>query len=334
MTAIETEGLTRRFDTGVALDGLDLRIERGEVVALLGPNGAGKTTTVRLLNGVLRPDEGRARVLGLDPTSDGTALRRHTGVLTENAGLDERLTARENLEYTARIRGMPTAEGRRRSGELLERFGLAEKADHLTVGFSTGQRKRVALARALLHDPELLFLDEPTSGLDPAATRDVAALIQSLASEHGRTIVLATHFLAEAGKLADRIAILHRGRLHAFGRPDELAGDLWSGLDVHLDLGGPADATVQAVLTAVPGVEGVLPTASGATVHIPGRDAIPAVVAALVANGVDVYAAEPRPPTLEDIYFEIEARAGDQHTDLDLAALAGGSHDTARGVDR
>ena len=155
-------------------------------------------------------------------------MRRRTGVLTENAGLDDRLTTRENLMFTARVRGFSPSAADARVRDLLERFGMADRADDLTQGFSTGQRKRVALARALLHDPEVLFLDEPTSGLDPAGTRDVIDLIGSLASE-GRTIVLATHFLGEAGRLADRMAVLHRGQLQAFGRPDELAAELWAG---------------------------------------------------------------------------------------------------------
>ncbi len=319
--AIETQALTRRFGDEVAVDGLTLRIAAGEVVALLGPNGAGKTTTVRLLNGVLQRHGGNVRVLGLDPETDGTAVRRRTGVLTENAGLDDRLTAVENLVYTARIRGFATASADRRARELLDRFGLGAKADQLTVGFSTGQRKRVALARALLHDPEVLFLDEPTSGLDPAATRDVAALIQGLAADHGRTIVLATHFLGEAGRLADRMAVLHRGRLAAWGRPEELAAQLWTGLDAHLDLGGPASPELLASLRALGGVEGAAPSASGATVHVHEREVLPRVVAAVVAAGVPVYAAEPRPPTLEDVYFEIEARAGRQEPDIDTEGL-------------
>ena len=182
------------------------------MLALLGPNGAGKTTTVRLLNGVLRPDRGSARVLGLDPATDGDEVRRRTGVLTEHAGLDERLTARENLALTARLRGLDRALGgppHRRAARAV-RDGRPGRPP--VQGTSTGQRKRLALARALLHDPEVLFLDEPTSGLDPAATRDVIDLIGSLATEHGRTIVLCTHFLGEAGRLADRMAVLHRGR--------------------------------------------------------------------------------------------------------------------------
>ena len=303
--AIETDQLTRSFPSGVALDGLTLDARPGEVLALLGPNGAGKTTTVRLLDGVLFPDAGSARVLGLDPVADGDAVRRRTGVLTENAGLDDRLTARENLVFAARIRGFSTADAAERAGQLLDRFGMRADADRPAAGFSTGQRKRVALARALLHEPEVLFLDEPTSGLDPAATRDVVDLIGSLAADLGRTIVLCTHFLGEAGRLADRMAVLHRGRLQAFGRPEAIAADLWTGLDVELDLGGPADHVTLDTVTAVTGVHAVVEAVEGVRVTVADRDVVPTVVAALVDIGVPVYAATPRPPTLEDVYFGV-----------------------------
>lgn len=315
--AIETRDLTRSFDGRVALDGLSLTIERGEVLALLGPNGAGKTTTVRLLNGVLRPDSGSAEVLGLDPVTEGQELRSVTGVLTENAGLDERLTARENLEYTARIRGMSINHAHKRVGEVLEQFGMADRADDLAGAFSTGQRKRVALARALLHDPQVLFLDEPTSGLDPTATRDVATMITALAEEHGRTVLLATHFLGEAGRLADRMAVLHHGVLHAIGRPDDLARELWPGLDVDVDLGARASTTTLRLLTSSPGVDDAVPTATGARVHVEDRQIVPLVMQTLINNSIPVFAAEPRPPTLEDVYFEIEARVLDRHTSID-----------------
>ena len=306
--AIETAELTRSFPSGVAVDRLTLEVSPGEVLALLGPNGAGKTTTVRLLNGVLVPDSGHARVLGLDPTTDGDAVRRRTGVLTENAGLDERLTARENLVVAGRLRGLTRADAGARADDLLRRFGMADRADLQVQGFSTGQRKRLALARALLHDPEVLFLDEPTSGLDPSATRDVIELIGTLATEHGRTVVLCTHFLGEAGRLANRMAVLHQGRLHAFGRPQEIAAELWTGLDVDLDLGGPIEPAHADALRAHPGVLAVAPTAGGAAIRVVKRDAVPAVVGELVHRGAEVYAATPRPPTLEDVYFAIEAR--------------------------
>ena len=306
--AIETHDLTRAFPSGKAVDHLTFDVRPGEVLALLGPNGAGKTTTIRMLNGVLRPDGGTARVLGIDPAADGDAVRRRTGVLTENAGLDERLTARENLAFAARIRGLPTVAAAQRAGVLLERFGMSDEADRYIAGFSTGQRKRVALARALLHDPEVLFLDEPTSGLDPAATRDVVAHIGSLATEHGRTVILCTHFLGEAGKLADRMAVLHHGRLEAFGAPEAIAADLWSGLYADLDLGGPAGAEATARIERVAGVHEVTSTDIGASLLVRDREVLPEVVAALVHADVRVYGSTPRPPTLEDVYFELEAR--------------------------
>jgi ABC-2 type transport system ATP-binding protein len=306
--AIETVDLSRTFGDTSALDGLTLDAGAGEVVALLGPNGAGKTTTVRLLNGVLRPDRGRTRVVGLDPVTQGDDVRRVTGVLTEHAGLDDRLTARENLLATARIRGMPAGEAGPRITAELTRFGLADRADVRVAGASTGERKRMALARALLHDPQVLFLDEPTSGLDPEATRDVVELIGALATEHGRTVVLCTHFLGEAGRLADRMAVLDRGRLRAFGRPGELAAELWPGLAAELDLGGPAAREVIAELRAVRGVLSAESSAAGAEVRVEHRDVLPVLVSALVAREVPVYAAVPRPPTLEDVYFALRER--------------------------
>ena len=308
--AIVTDGLTRRFPGGVGVDSLTIDVAPGEVLALLGPNGAGKTTTVRLLNGVLRPDSGSAQVLGLDPVTAGDTLRARTGVLTEHAGLDDRLTARENLRYAAMIRHITGPEIDARIDELLDRFGMGDRADRPVRGASTGQRKRLGLARALLHDPDVLFLDEPTSGLDPRATRDVVELIGSLASEHGRTVVLATHFLGEAGRLADRMAVLDLGRLVAFGRPGDLAAELWDGLECSIDLGDPASPAVLATITAVSGVHGAVPSADGAQIRVVDRGVVPHVVSALVGAGTSVYAAVPRPPSLEDVYFEIEARSG------------------------
>jgi len=320
--AIETEGLTRGFRSGLAVDGLTMRLEPGQVLALLGPNGAGKTTTVRLLDGVLVPHAGRSVVLGHDPVTEGDAVRRRTGVLTENAGLDDRLTSRENLLYVARLRGFDKAAAGRRVDELLERFGMLERADDLTGGFSTGQRKRVALARALIHDPELLFLDEPTSGLDPAGTRDVIALIDELAAE-GRTVVLATHFLGEAGRLADRMAVLHKGRLRAFGAPDELAAQLWSGVGAEVDLGAPGDAATVAALGAVRGVRTAQVHLTGVRLVLDDREVLPRVVEAAVGRGLPVYGAVTRRPTLEDVYFAIERRIAAEEGEIGTDGFAG-----------
>jgi len=304
-TTIVADRLSRSFGAQQALADLSFDAQPGEVLAVLGPNGAGKTTTVRLLNGVLAPDSGGSRVLGIDPAVDGNAVRRRTGVLTENAGLDDRLTAWENLVVTGRIRGMNKTDAGAKAMAMLQRFGMVDRADQRVQGFSTGQRKRVALGRALLHDPDILFLDEPTSGLDPEATRDVIDLIGTLAAEHGRTVVLCTHFLGEAGRLAHRMAVLDRGHLLAFGAPAELAGEIWKGLDVALDLGAPADDSLVAMLTASRGVLAVRSTGSGALLTVNDRSVIPLVVASLTSREVPVYGAVPMPPTLEDVYFAV-----------------------------
>ena len=307
---ITAEDLGRRFGETWALDGLTIEAEPGEVIALLGPNGAGKTTTVRLLDGVLTPDRGRTRVLGLDPVTQGTELRRRTGVLTEAGGLDDRLTITDNIVTHARIRGIPMEDARSRTAELLRRFGMHDQSDRLAQGLSTGERKRVALARALLHRPEVLFLDEPTSGLDPAATRDVLDLIGTLAADEGATVVLCTHFLVEAARLCRRVAIIERGKQLAFGAPTELAARMWQGLRVEVEIGVPADANLLWNVTAVPGVTDAQPTVGGLSAVVEDRGAIPALVAAMVTAETAVYAVVPRPPTLEDVYFALTGRTG------------------------
>ena len=305
-SAIHTDGLTLSFGPEQALDGLTFDVDAGEVVALLGPNGAGKTTTVRLLNGLLTPDNGSSRVLDYDPVTDGDAIRQHTGVMTEQSGLDERLTALENVVFTARMRGLTPQAAETQARALLDRFGIANRANDRVQGFSTGQRKRVALARALLHEPDILFLDEPTAGLDPEATRDVLDLLANLAAEHGRTVLLCTHFLGEAGRLCQRMAVLHRGQLRAFGRPDDLAARIWRGVPVELDLGAPADERTLAVLRNGRGVLGAQQTPVGARVEVTERAALPSLVATLVQMEVPVFGAVPRPPTVEEIYFAIQ----------------------------
>ncbi len=207
---IETESLSRSFGPVRAVDGPTFQVYEGEVFGLLGPNGAGKTTTVRLLNGVLRPSGGRARVLGLDPVQDGCRLRQQTGVLTETPSLYERLTARENLSLFGALYGIPETKLSRRVARMLEEFGLADRADGRVGEFSKGMKQRLALARALLHEPPLLFLDEPTAGLDPEAARQVTEMIARLSRKEGRAVFLCTHNLTEAQRLCDRVAVMGR----------------------------------------------------------------------------------------------------------------------------
>ena len=296
--AIETDDLTRSFPSGVALDGLTLSVQPGEVLALLGPNGAGKTTTVRLLNGILTPDRGRATVLGLDPAVDGDEVRRRTGVLTEHAGLDERLTARENLELTGADARASTARGRRgaRRAARALRHG---RPGRLTVqGTSTGQRKRLALARALLHDPEVLFLDEPTSGLDPAATRDVIDLIGALATEHGRTVVLCTHFLGEAGGWPTAWRCCTAGCCTPSAGPRRSRRSCGRASTPSSTSAAPIDAaTRRRPPGQLAGVLAVAPRADGrGRARSTDATTCPLVVRLLVDRGVPVYGARRRRP--------------------------------------
>lgn len=311
---IQTEDLTRQFGATVAVDALDLSIAPGEVFGFLGHNGAGKTTTVRLLNGVLTPTRGRARVFGLDPATHGARVRAHTGVLTETPALDDRMTARAALRYFATVFGVPRAEVDRRVRQLLETFDLAERADDKVGSFSKGMRQRLALARTLIHDPQIVFLDEPTAALDPVATREVHRMIEQL-SRSGRTVFLATHNLAEAERLCDRVAVLAHGRVLAAGTVRELGAHLNRGHRLVVEFAADQVEEAAHLLARIPpvaaverldGQHGADPGAVWLSLHGIGRDAVPDVLGALVAAGIRVYRVEPDEPSLEDVYFALQ----------------------------
>lgn len=302
---IEVEALSRSFGSIQAVNELTLQVYEGEVFGLLGPNGAGKTTTVRLLNGVLTPSGGRARVLGLDPVRDGKRLRQRTGVLTETPSLYERLTARENLTILGALYGIPQPDLARRVTWTLEEFGLAERADDRVGGFSKGMKQRLALARALLHEPPLLFLDEPTAGLDPEAARQVTELIGRLSRQEGRTVLLCTHNLNEAQRLCDRVAVMDRGRLLALGTLEELSRTLWPGLQVEVGVRTPLTGMAINALRSIPGVKDVCYEALQLLVNVTGEEVISAVVETLVREQAQILRVVPRQPSLEEVYFAI-----------------------------
>jgi len=302
---IEVHDLSRRFGEVLALDQLKLRISAGEVFGFLGHNGAGKTTTVRLLNGILAPSGGSARVLGLDPWREGPTLRRQTGVLTETPSLDERLTGRENLEIYADLYGVPPALVSSRVEALLEWAELGNRADEKVQGYSKGMKQRLALARALLHEPPLLFLDEPTAGLDPVAARRVHDLIRHLSHDERRTVVMCTHNLAEAQKLCDRVAVLEQGRLVALGSPKELASRLDQSQRLEIEIAPRSQAAALEVLRAAGDVQETSRGEGKLTVVGVERQAIPDLVAALVAAGVPIYRLAPQESSLEDVYFAL-----------------------------
>jgi ABC-2 type transport system ATP-binding protein len=309
---IVVDGLSRRFGDVVAVDRLTLDVYSGEVFGFLGHNGAGKTTTVRLLNGILAPDGGTARLLGFDPLGDGPALRRRTGILTETPSLDERLTGRDNLEIYAELYDVPRDRVSSRVQHLLETFELAHRADERVGVYSKGMKQRLALARALLHEPEILFLDEPTAGLDPVAARRVHELITRLSQEEHRTVLLCTHNLTEAQKLCARVAVLEHGRLVALGTPTELARKLGPSQCLEIEVAPEFVTAARGVIQDHRGSAAAVEEHGTLTIQGSEREEIPDLVASLVNAGVRIYRVAPREPSLEDVYFALhgEQEAG------------------------
>jgi ABC-2 type transport system ATP-binding protein len=307
---IRAQALSRHFGDVKAVDSVSFEVAKGEIFGFLGHNGAGKTTTVRLLNGILAPTAGQARVLDLDPIADGPALRRRTGVLTETPSLDDRLTARDTLRIYADIYGVPRERAAQRVDELLQAFELADRADARVGGYSKGMRQRMALARTLLHDPEILFLDEPTTGLDPEARVDMWSEIARLSGEEGLTILMTTHYLEEADRLARRLAIVDHGRIVAEGSPEELKGELrGDAIVVELEQ-PPRDGEVTAALAGVPGLHDIVVDASTLRARTEsGARMVPALLGALEGAGVGVAAVTVARPSLDDVYLRHAGKA-------------------------
>lgn len=286
------------------MDGLSFEVGHGETFGLLGHNGAGKTTTIRLLNGVLSRDAGRVSVLGMDPAADGVRVRARTGVLTETPSLDERLTAAENLVFFGRLYGVTGNRLRDRIGELLELFGLTDRSGDRVARFSRGMKQRLALARTLLHEPDVLFLDEPTAALDPVAAREVHELVEAFRGDQSRTVVLCTHNLVEAQRLCDRVAIMRNGRAVAIGSPAELARSIPAPVTVEIEV-GPAERERAMQILRAAGVAELSLSRTGITFRAPSREAIPPGVAALARAGLSIYRVANTEPDLETVYFAL-----------------------------
>ncbi|GLQ99501.1 ABC transporter ATP-binding protein [Dyella mobilis] len=218
---IEVKDLHKHFGAVKAVDGVSFQARDGEITGLLGPNGAGKTTTLRMLYTLMNPDQGQVLVDGIDAGRDALAVRRRLGVLPDARGLYKRLTARENIDYFAKLQGMDDALARQRSRQLIEALEMADIADRRTEGFSQGQRVKTAIARALVHDPKNVILDEPTNGLDVMATRGLRQFMRRLKDE-GRCVLFSSHIMQEVAALCDRIVVIAHGRVVADETPDAL----------------------------------------------------------------------------------------------------------------
>jgi ABC-type multidrug transport system ATPase subunit len=309
---VALDGVHRAFGGNPALTGLDLQVPAGSITVLLGPNGAGKTTAIRMITGALNPDHGTVRTFGLDPATDGEAIRLRCGVVSAKPALYDRLSGFDNLQYAAELYGLGRSDGpggaRERIQGAAARFGIEHALDQHVGGYSTGMTTRLALARAVLHQPDLFLFDEPTSGLDPESSHAVLELIRTMTSS-GATVVMCTHLLLEAEGLADQVVVLDGGVDLVSGTPGDLSRRYWPHAVVRVD--GPDRSAIAAALDGAPGVLAVDGHHGGdapVSVSVDDHARVPDLVFALAAAGVRVSRVEPYEPSLEDLYFAVRGR--------------------------
>lgn len=304
---ISFQNVSHQYGQKRALDNISFEVGEGEVFALLGPNGAGKTTTIRLANGLLSPMSGDLQVLGFDPRRNGADIRRQVGVLTETPALYERLNAFENLKFFGALAGMPDHLLMNRVEELLEFFGLSHRARDRVSAYSKGMKQRLALARALLIKPRLLFLDEPASGLDPEAARQVHDLIRDIRKSDGHTVVICTHHLYEAEQLCDRMAVMGGGRILAVGSLPQLRAVAAPEIQARFTFLKPVTDRQLLQFRSHSGII-AFEKISQTTVLVQVKDepVIPLLVELLVKMGLPILAVEPLLAGLEEIYFRLQ----------------------------
>jgi ABC-2 type transport system ATP-binding protein len=324
--AIEADGLVKTYRGGVrALDGVSFEVGAGTVFGLLGPNGAGKSTTVKILTTLSRPNEGDARVLGIDVLRQPDRVRRVIGVVGQRSGVDREATGRENLRLQGQLFGMGGRALELRVGDLLERFGLVEAADRIAKTYSGGMQRRLDIALGLVNEPKILFLDEPTTGLDPEVRAGMWEEITRLAREQSISILLTTHYLEEADHLAERLVIVDRGRVVAEGTPQQLKGEL-RGDAVHVELAdGESDRRIAGALQGLGDVRDV--AIDGRTLRArtdDGARAVPVLLQTLDSHGIRAASVTVARPSLDDVYLRYTGR---RFNDADRE---GGSTQTAQ----
>jgi ABC-2 type transport system ATP-binding protein len=309
VAAIEAHELEKTYPKGVrALDGLSFEVEEGEVFGLLGPNGAGKSTTVKILVTLSAADSGEARVAGYDVAREPDAVRRSIGYVPQNSGVDVHATGRENLLLQGRVQRVPQGELRRRVGELIEVFGIGDFADRIVRTYSGGMKRRLDVALGLVHRPKVFFLDEPTTGLDPEARAAMWEELERLAAHEKLTILLTTHYLEEADRLASRIGIVSRGRVVVEGAPDSLKREL-RGDSVTLELGDGQGDRAAEIVAALGGIDEA--TVDGRLLRARvgrGAQAVPSILSALEGAGIAVASVTVARPTLDDVYLHVTGR--------------------------
>ena len=300
---IRTEGLTRDFQTTRAVDGLSIEVPRSAVFGFLGPNGSGKTTTIRMLLGLLEPTFGKVSVLGFDAASQSDEIRLRSGCLLEYSGLYERLSAEDNLELFGRIWKIPRLDRRARIQELLQAFGLWERRREAAGVWSRGMKQKLAVARALLHRPPLIFLDEPTAGLDPVAAAALREDLAALARREGVTVFLTTHNLPEAEKLCSRVAVIRRGKLLAEGSPEELRAQK-AGHRAQV-LGRGFSEQILAMAQARPEIRSARLENGQLLVEMQDHSPMAPLVSMLVGAGVEIEEIRKERASLEDVFLTL-----------------------------
>ena len=318
---IEALALGKRFRSLTAVHDLSFTVGDGEIFGLLGPNGAGKTTTVRMLSGLIAPSAGGARINGLELGPDSQRIRAITGILTEAPGLHDKLTARHNLAYYGRLYGLRGANLRRAVDRYLGVVGLANEGDRRVGGFSKGMRQKVAIARALLHEPEVIYLDEPTSGLDPSAAKVVRDFVATL-RDAGRSIVVCTHNLDEAERLSDRIGVM-KGTLLEVDTPARLRrGNGTASVRVEL-VGARRPESFLDLMADLPFVEGARPDDGALVVELrEPRGDNPELVRALVDAGARIVGVREEAMSLEQVYLDLVGEAGERDSGSRLGGVA------------
>lgn len=304
---IETFDLTRRFGELVAVDKLNMYVERGEVFGLLGPNGAGKTTTISMLCTILKPSSGTAKVNGFDVVKQATHVRKSIGIVFQDPSIDDRLTGRENLYMHANLYGVAVSQQKTRIEGVLKLVELEDRRNDILRTYSSGMRRRLEIARGLIHYPKVLFLDEPTIGLDPQTREHIWAYIKELKETHDVTIVLTTHYMEEADRLSDRVAIIDYGKIVASDTPSKLKGTLEG--DV-ITIKTKDAQKLSSLLAKMVDIRGAHIVEDGVEITVrDGRAMLPKIVDLATMNKVEVESVSLREPTLEDVFMHYTGRA-------------------------
>jgi ABC-2 type transport system ATP-binding protein len=300
--AISVHGLTKRFGAVEAVRGIDLEVHPGEIFGFLGPNGAGKSTTINILCTLMRATSGSASVAGIDVDADPSGVRRRIGLVFQDPSLDQQLTARENLQFHAFIYDVPAAIRTQRINEVLEMVELADRADTPVLTFSGGMRRRLEIARGMLHTPQVLFLDEPTIGLDPQTRQHIWRYLVELPKHDGVTIFMTTHYMDEA-EYCDRIAIIDHGEIQAIGTPDELKAMVGG------DVVTVTTSDNAAALPQIAALAGSDPIADNGSLRVEVRDGAAFVPRLVREAGVEVTSVQFRRPSLDDVFMKLTGRA-------------------------